>query len=42
MAICTNIVEGHLGDSYVMSEVGIGTLVNIWLPTSPDTHLVKG
>jgi len=42
MAICKNIIEGHHGDIYLTSEVGVGTTVNIWLPLSPDAHLVKG
>jgi len=42
MAICKNIVEGHHGDIYVTSEVGIGTTVSIWLPLSQDAQLVKG
>ena len=42
MAICKNIVERHRGDIYLTSEVGIGTVVSIWLPLSQDVQLVKG
>jgi PAS domain S-box-containing protein len=40
MAICKNIVEAHHGDIYVTSEVGIGTIVSIWLPLSQDAQSV--
>jgi len=42
MAICKNIVEAHHGDIYVTSEVGIGTMVSIWLPLSQDAQSVTG
>ncbi len=42
MAICKNIIEGHHGDIHLTSEVGTGTTVNIWLPLSQDSQLVKG
>lgn len=42
MAICKNIVERHRGDIYLTSEVGIGTVVSIWLPLSQDVQLAKG
>ena len=42
MAICKNIVERHRGDIYLTSEVGIGTVVSIWLPLSQDAQLAKG
>jgi PAS domain S-box-containing protein len=42
MAICKNIIEGHHGEIYVTSEIGIGTTVSIWLPLSQDVQSVKG
>lgn len=32
LAICRNIVEAHSGDIQVVSEVGRGTTVRLWLP----------
>ncbi|MEI8014760.1 MAG: ATP-binding protein [Nitrospira sp.] len=42
MAICKNIIDRHHGYIHLTSAVGEGTVVSIWLPSSPDVQLVKG
>jgi signal transduction histidine kinase len=42
MAICENIIDRHHGYIHLTSAVGEGTVVSIWLPSSPDVQLVKG
>ena len=32
LAARKNIIEAHHGDIYLMSEVGVGITVSIWLP----------
>ncbi len=34
LAICRNIIEGHGGEILMTSQLGIGTVVSIWLPIS--------
>ncbi|WP_455244594.1 ATP-binding protein [Petrachloros mirabilis] len=37
LAICRNIVENHMGELHMTSDVGKGTVVSLWLPLKPET-----
>jgi PAS domain S-box-containing protein len=42
LAICHNIIESHGGDIQIISEVGKGTSVRIWLPLRQEFQFVEG
>lgn len=40
LAICRNIIEAHGGNMSATSEVGVGTVLSVWLPLSLQTQSV--
>ena len=43
LAICRNIIEAHGGQIRATSELGVGTVLSIWLPLTiqPQTTMVS-
>lgn len=43
LAICQNIIEAHSGNINVTSEVGVGTVLSVWLPLTiqPQSVMVS-
>ncbi|RMH07076.1 MAG: PAS domain S-box protein [Nitrospirae bacterium] len=38
LALCRNIVEAHQGEISATSEIGVGTVVSIWLPSTLNSQ----
>ncbi|MDD3024186.1 MAG: PAS domain S-box protein [Syntrophomonadaceae bacterium] len=41
LATCYSIIKKHVGDIDIYSELGIGTIINVYLPASPHEEVVK-
>ncbi|RMH36824.1 MAG: PAS domain S-box protein [Nitrospirae bacterium] len=40
LAISRNIIEAHGGEIHIRSEIGVGTIMTVWLPLVPQPQLV--